>query len=88
MFDWTKLRYLAYGFLLGTAGVKLMATPEAKKACTHVTAAALRGVDEVTKTATVLKENCDDIVAEAKLLNERRAAAACVTEIADTAAGN
>ncbi len=86
MFTWAKARMIGYGFLLGSAGVKLLKSKDAKKLYTQITAAALRGVDEVTKTATAIKENCDDIAAEAKLINERRAEEIRRQEIADAKA--
>ena len=60
------------GALLGSAGVKLLSSKDAKKAYTHVTAAVLRCKDEVVKTATTLKENCEDIKADADDINAKR----------------
>ena len=60
--------------LFGTAGIKILGSKEAKKAYTHATAAALRAKDDVMKRATVIKENAGDILADAKALNEKRAA--------------
>lgn len=54
------------GVLFGTAGVKMLASKDAKKAYTHCTAAALRAKDEVMKTVTKVQENAEDIYAEAK----------------------
>lgn len=81
-----KIKLLGYGFLLGTAGVKVLSSPDAKKIYTQVTAAALRGVDEVTRVATSIKENCEDIAAEAKQINEQRSAQARQREIEDAKA--
>lgn len=63
---------LVGGFLLGTAGVKILSSKDAKKVYTHITAAVLRGKDEVMKTATTIKENCEDIKADADDINEKR----------------
>ena len=71
---WLRTRFITYGFLLGTAGVKILTSDDAKKVYTHCTAAVLRGVDDVTKTYNELKENCEDIAAEAKQINEKRLA--------------
>ena len=71
--NWMKTRLLAYGFLLGTAGVRLLTSEDAKKVYTHLTAAVLRGTDAVIETATTLKENCEDIYADAKEINDERA---------------
>ena len=83
MFDWARTRLLAYGFLLGTAGVRLLTSQDAKKAYTHITAAALRCADEVVKTANQVKEGCDDIAAEARAINERRSQQEREREIED-----
>lgn len=71
--SWLKARMLGYGVLLGTAGVKILTSDDAKKVYTHCTAAVMRGVDEVAKVYTELKENCGDISADAKAINEKRA---------------
>ena len=71
--SWLKTRFLAYGVLLGTAGVKILTSDDAKKAYTHITAAVMRGADSVIKTATTLKENCEDIAADAREMNDIRA---------------
>lgn len=72
--SYTVIKSLVGGFLLGTAGVKILSSEDAKTAYTHVTAAVLRGYDEVAKTYTLIKENCQDIGADAKAINEARAA--------------
>ena len=79
--NWVTTRFLAYGFLLGTAGVKLLGSDDAKKVYTHVTAAVLRGADSVIETANNIKENCEDIAAEAKEINLRRSEEARLREI-------
>jgi hypothetical protein len=70
---WSKLGILAGGFLIGTYGVKLLSGRDAKKAYTHCTAAVLRMKDQVVKDFTVIGENCGDIAADAKAINEKRA---------------
>ena len=77
---------VAAGILLGTAGVKILGSKDAKKLYTNCTAAVLRAKDCVMKTATKIQENAEDILAEAKQINEDRATreAACVQE-AETA---
>jgi hypothetical protein len=61
------------GALFGSAGLKLLSSKDAKKAYTHVTAAALRVKDYVMNTVTVVQENAADILASAKDINEQRA---------------
>lgn len=83
---WVKTRFLAYGFLLGTAGVKILSSRDAKKAYTHVTAAVMRGADTVMKDFETLKENCGDIGSDAKAINEKRAEEEEARQIADARA--
>ena len=71
-----KFAAFAGGVLFGTAGLKVLASRDAKKVYVHTTAAALRARDCVMATATNIKEGADDILAEAKLLNEKYAAEA------------
>lgn len=71
--SWGKLGLFAAGLLVGTAGVKVLTSKDAKKAYTHATAAVLRGKDSVMNTYTTAKENCSDILADAKAINEERA---------------
>ena len=81
-----KLKLLGYGFMQGTAGVRVLSSRDAKKVYTQVTAAALRGVEEITRVAANIRENCGDIAAEAKQINERRSEEARQREIADARA--
>lgn len=80
-----KLVAFAGGVLFGTAGLKILASRDAKKVYVHTTAAALRARDCVMTTATGIRESADDILAEAKLLNERYAAEAEKEVIEDSA---
>ena len=73
------------GTVFGSAGFKLLGSKDAKKVYTHVTAAALRCKDEVMKDVVVIQENCADILAEAKAINEARAAKEAATVIEDAA---
>ncbi len=70
-----KLGLFAAGLLVGTAGIKILTSKDAKKVYTSCTAAVLRAKDCVVKTTTTLQENAEDILAEAKQINEERAAA-------------
>lgn len=60
------------GMLMGTAGVAVLSSKDAKNVYTQCTAAVLRGKDSVMKTMATVKENCGDIYADAKDINERR----------------
>lgn len=76
MGTWGKLGLFAGGLLFGTAGLKILSSKDAKKLYTHTTAAVLRAKECVMKTATTVKENAGDILADAKKINEERDAEA------------
>lgn len=69
---WKKVGLFVGGTLFGSAGIKLLSSKDAKKAYTHTTAAVLRVKESVMTTVTKVKENADDIVADAKAINETR----------------
>ena len=64
----------ALGTLFGLEGIKLLTSKDAKKVYTHCTAGVLRAKDAVLDQVTALQENCSDIYAEAKAINEERVA--------------
>ena len=67
-----KLAVFVGGVLFGTAGLKVLGSKDAKKVYTHGTAAVLRAKDCVMRTTTMVQENAEDILAEAKQINEDR----------------
>ena len=81
--NWKKTGIFAAGVLFGTAGVKVLSSKDAKKVYTNCTAAALRAKDCVMKTVNAVQENAEDIYAEAKVINEERAAEAEAAAFAD-----
>ena len=68
------LGIFALGTLFGLEGIKLLSSKDAKKVYTHCTAGVLRAKDAVLDQVTVLQENCSDIYADAKDINEKRSA--------------
>ena len=80
------LGLFAAGVLFGTAGLKILSSKEAKSAYAHTTAAAIRAKDCVMKTVTNVREGAEDIYADAKAINERRAAEAAPEVIENTSA--
>ena len=68
-----KFGLFAAGVLFGTAGIKLLSSKDAKKVYTHTTAAVLRAKDSVMETVTAVRENAEDIYADAKAINQQRA---------------
>lgn len=73
-FNGTKLGIFAGGVAFGTAGIKILSSKDAKKVYTHCVAAGLKAKDCVMDTVTTVQENLEDIVAEAKSINEGREA--------------
>ena len=67
------LGLFAAGVLFGTAGIKVLSSKDAKKVYTHTTAAVLRAKDSVMEAVTTVRENAEDIYADAKAINQQRA---------------
>ena len=72
IFKLKKLGLFAGGVLFGTACVKILGSEDAKKFYVNCVAAGLRARDCVMTTATNIQENAEDILAEAKQINEAR----------------
>ena len=81
-----KLGLFAVGVLFGTAGIKLLGSRDAKKVYAHTTAAALRAKEGVMKTVTAVREGAEDVYADAKAINERRAEAEAAAVVEDASA--
>ena len=79
-FDAKKTGIFAGGVLFGTAGIKILASDDAKKFYANCTAAVLRAKSCVMKVVTSVQENAEDIYAEAQQINEEREAKAAVVE--------
>ena len=71
------------GVLFGTAGIKLLSSKDAKKAYVHTVAAALRAKESIMETVTKVQENAEDVLAEAKAVNEERELAEAGEEMQD-----
>lgn len=70
--DVKKVGIFTAGVLFGTAGIKVLASKDAKKVYTNCLAGVLRAKDCVMKTTSTIQENAEDILAEAKQINEER----------------
>lgn len=81
--DWKKSGIFAAGVLFGTAGIKVLSSRDARKVYTQGAAAVLRAKECVMNTAAVVQENAEDILAEARQINEDRKAADAAREVAD-----
>ena len=79
-FDAKKTGIFAGGVLFGTAGIKILASDDAKKFYANCTAAVLCAKSCVMKVVTSVQENAEDIYAEAQQINEEREAKAAVVE--------
>ena len=75
----------AAGLLVGTAGIKLLSSADAKGVYTKCLAAGLRAKDSVMKTVTKVQKSADDILAEAKQINKNKTTAEEENTIADEA---
>ena len=73
IFKLKKAGIFAGGVLFGTAGVKILASDDAKKLYTNCTAAVLRAKECVMTTASNIQANAEDVLAEAKEINRARA---------------
>ena len=78
-----KIGLFAAGVLFGTAGIKLLGSKDAKRVYAHTTAAALRAKEGVMKTVTAVREGAEDVYADAKAINERRAEAEAASVVED-----
>ena len=82
---WDKIGLFAGGVLFGTAGIKILSSKDAKKAYTQATAAVLRAKECVMTTVTNVQEGAGDILADAKAINDQRAADAEAEVVEDAA---
>ena len=80
-----KVAMFLGGTLFGTAGLKILGSRDAKKVYTHITAAVLRCKDQIVSDVETIQENCSDILADAKAINEARYAEDKEKIIEDTA---
>ena len=81
-----KIGLFAAGVLFGTAGIKLLGSKDAKRAYAHTTAAALRAKEDVMNTVTAVREGAEDVYADAKEINERRAETEAAAVVEDASA--
>ncbi len=72
MFMSDKLWYFVGGVVFGTVGIKILSTKDAKKVYVKLAAAGLRGKEYMMDTIAGVQEVANDILAEAKEVNEER----------------
>ena len=80
---WKGIGLFALGTLFGLEGIKLLCSKDARKVYAHCTAGALRAKDSILDQVTTLRESCEDIYEEAKVINEERAKKEKEAEIDD-----
>ncbi len=80
-----KIALFVGGTLFGSYGLKLLGSKDARKVYTHTTAAVLRCKDQVMRDVESMQENCSDILADAKAINEAKAAEREAAYIEDAA---
>ena len=83
----TKLALFAGGMLFGTAGLKILSSKDAKKVYAHTAAAVIRAKDSVMETVSAIRENADDVLADAKAINASRCAEEKECVVEDCACG-
>ena len=82
---WKTIGWFAGGVLTGSAGIKALGSSDAKKVYTHATAAVLRCKECTMESVTKIRENAEDILADAKVINEEREAEQAAEVIEDAA---
>ena len=80
-----KIALFVGGTLFGSYGFKFLGSKDAKKVYTHTTAAVLRCKDQVMRDVESVQETCSDILADAKAINEAKAAEREAAYIEDAA---
>ena len=73
IFTWKHAGLFLGGMLFQAKGIDLLASDKAHDLYVKTTALGLRCRDEVMKNVTSVREGCEDIYAEATVLNEERA---------------
>ena len=78
-----KIAIFVYGALFGSAGLKILASKDARKVYTHLTAAGLRCKQELMRNVDEVQAACSDILADARQLNAEREAAEAAAFVED-----
>ena len=80
-----KIAMFVYGALFGSAGLKILASKDARKVYTHLTAAGLRCKQELMRNVDEVQAACSDILADARQINAEREAAEAAAFVEDAA---
>lgn len=69
---WSHVGIFAGGILFATKGVELLKSREARDVFVKATALGVRNRDDVMKCVTSIREECEDIYADALELNRKK----------------
>ncbi len=72
MFFEKKLGCFVCGLVTGSLGLKALLSAPSKKACVEVAALGLRLKDNVLTIVDDVQANVDDVIAEAKVVNQEK----------------
>ena len=72
LFKWSHVGIFAGGILFATKGVELLRSRESRDVFVKATALGVRNRDDVMKCVTSIREECEDIYADALELNEKK----------------
>lgn len=67
-----KVSVFVGGMIAGSLTNKVVSCPCVKKAAVHITATTLKAKDIVLDTVTKVQENIEDVISEAKEINETK----------------
>ena len=70
--EWKKIGIFVAGMLFSTKGVELLKSDEARDIYVKTTAAGIRSRDEILTEVTAIREECEDIYADALDYNRKR----------------
>ena len=72
LFKWSHVGIFAGGILFATKGVELLRSREARDVFVKATALGVKNRDDVMKCVTSIREECEDIYADALELNKKK----------------
>lgn len=70
IWKWNKAGIFVGGMLFATKGIEILKSKQAHDFCVDATALGLRLRDEAMKAVTAVREECEDVVAEAIIRNK------------------
>lgn len=83
MFVEKKVACFVCGIVTGSLGLKALLSAPSKKACVGIAALGLRAKDSVLSMVDGLQANVDDVIAEAKVVNQEKKDAKASVEVTE-----